>query len=298
MNPLLPATAGAACLALVLAGVALVRDRGPLWRFFDDAADGAPQARRGPVRGLLDTLGARTGPLVLRLMGRRSRSQVRRRLDAAGRPGGMDVDVYAARKGALFAVTALAAVLLLAQGAWFSALPLFGLGWIGIDVWVDGVARRRQAAIERDLPDLLDILAVCVNAGVAFRPALGRVGEAVGGPLGEEMQTTLRQMTLGAPTREAFNALRERNTSTSLGSFTTALMQAQEMGSPLVDALVDLAREMRRTSLQRARQRAQRAAPRVSLIVTTLIMPGAMLLTIAAIFLGSNVDFGGLFGGG
>lgn len=297
MNPLLPATASVACIALALAGVVAIRDKGPLWRF-EDGADDASLTRRGPVRRLLDALGVRTGPLVLRVMGRSSRAKVRRRLDAAGRPGGMDVDAYAARKGALFSITAFAAVLLLVQGAWFSALPLVALGWIGIDVWVDGLARRRQAAIERELPDLLDILAVCVGAGVAFRPALGRVGEAVGGPLGEEVETTLRQMTLGAPVREALAALRERNTSTSLGSFTTALMQAQEMGAPLVDALGDLAGEMRRTSLQRARQRAQRATPRVSLIVTLLIMPGAMLLAIAAVFLGSDVGLGGLLDGG
>ncbi|MCP9491483.1 MAG: type II secretion system F family protein [Solirubrobacteraceae bacterium MAG38_C4-C5] len=297
MNPLLPATASVACLALALAGVVAIRDKGPLWRF-EDGAEDASQIRHGRVRGLLDALGARTGPLVLRVMGRSSRAKVRRRLDAAGRPGGMDVDAYAARKGTLFVITAFAAVLLLVQGAWFSALPLVALGWIGVDVWVDGVARRRQAAIERELPDLLDILAVCVGAGVAFRPALGRVGEAVGGPLGEEVETTLRQMTLGAPVREALAALRERNTSTSLGSFTTALMQAQEMGAPLVEALGDLAGEMRRTSLQRARQRAQRATPRVSLIVTLLIMPGAMLLAIAAIFLGANVGLGGLLDGG
>ena len=67
--------------------------------------------------------------------------------------------------------------------------------------------RLRQERIERDLPDFLDILAVTVRAGLGYRPALLRVAEALGGPVGEEVLTALRQMDLGANRRDAFLAM-------------------------------------------------------------------------------------------
>ncbi len=110
------------------------------------------------------------------------------------------------------------------------------------------------------------------------------------------MLTVLRQMELGQERREAFLALRERNRSESLKSFVAAQLQAEELGVPLAEALNDIATDMRRTAYQAARRRAARAAPRVSLIVTTLIVPGAMLLILMAILIGSGVRESGLLG--
>ena len=75
-----------------------------------------------------------------------------------------------------------------------------------------------------------------------------------------------------------------------------AQLQAEELGVPLSEALNDIAEDMRRAAHQDARRRAARAAPRVSLIVTTLIVPGAMILILVALFLGSGVRDSGLLG--
>ena len=155
----------------------------------------------------------------------------------------------------------------------------------------------RQERIERDLPDFLDILAVTVRAGLGYRAALGRVAEALGGPIAEEMLTALRQMELGASRRQAFLALRERSESESLATFIAAQLQAEELGVPLSKALNDIAEDMRRSAHQNARRRASRAAPRVSLIVTTMIVPGAMILILVSILLGSDLSESGLLGG-
>ena len=94
--------------------------------------------------------------------------------------------------------------------------------------------------------------------------ALQRVAEALGGPVGEEMLTALRQMELGATRREAFLALRARNDSESLSTFVGAQLQAEELGVPLSEALNDIAQDMRRAAAQDARRRAARAAPRIA----------------------------------
>jgi tight adherence protein C len=278
---------------VAILGVVMVRDQGLAWRFEEELGTGTRERQ-----SLADILERRLGPAGEPLIRRIQldnpvrREKVRQRIDAAGRPGGLTVERYARRKGAFLVLGGGLGLFALVSGTWLSALALLFLGAFGFDAWLHGAARRRQEAIERGLPDFLDILAVCVSAGIAFRPALGRVAEASEGPLREEMQLVLRQISLGAPRREAFDALRHRNTSDGVGTFVTAVQQAEELGVPLTDALVDLARDMRQSAFQRARQRAQKATPRVSIVTTAVIAPGAVIIIIASLF--ANIDLGPL----
>jgi tight adherence protein C len=103
-------------------------------------------------------------------------------------------------------------------------------------------------------------------------------------------------MELGSDRRQAFLALRERNKSESLKSFVAAQLQAEELGVPLAEALNDIAGDMRRIAYQNARRDAQRAAPRVSLIVTTLIVPGAIILILLSVYYAGTGGGGNPFG--
>jgi tight adherence protein C len=297
IEPLVMALGGALCVLVAVAGLRLVRDPGPAARFASGPPAVAGERRReGPLRGLLDALGRRTQPAVLRTIDSEKRTKIRSRLDAAGRPDGMTtVEIYAARKGTWLVLLGVVGIFLCFQGQVVLGVPIAVLGWFWVDAWVWRSMKLRQAHIERDLPDFLDVLAVCVNAGVAFRPALARVAEARGGPLAEEVTVTLRQLSLGASRREAFEALRDRNRSEFLAQFVSALLQAEELGVPIADTLGELAREMRRSSHQRARQRAQRAAPQVTLVVTTFMVPAAMLIIAAALIVGTDIHVGGAF---
>jgi tight adherence protein C len=295
--PAIPAFIALVAYCLAIVGVSLVRDRGLVGRFDAELAVEGPK-RPGPVSRLGGVIGRRIGPLLTDRLDDEGRRKLRRRIDSAGRPGGMTVETYGQKKAVAIVLGAIGAVLFLIVGRWYVAIPVLALGVIWVDIRIDAGARRRQAHIERDLPDFLDILAVCVNAGIAFRPAMARVADALGGPLGEEIQTTLRQMALGASRRQAFEALRERNTSNFLGSFTSSLLQAEELGVPLADALVDLAKDIRRDAYQEARKKAQKVTPRVSLVVTTIIMPGALILIVGGLIIGSNIDFGAVFSSG
>jgi tight adherence protein C len=302
MTPALPALLAVACLALAVRGVVLVRDRGPIDRFesFDDGALGAgPGAERRPgvVTRFFEAAADRLAPRALRLIGPRRAREIRRRLDVAGRPGGLTVEAYIGRKAALVIGMGGTGLLLVLSGRLLFGVGLMAGGVVWMDAWLSGTGRRRQARIDLDLPDFLDVLAVNVSAGVGFQNGLRRVAVAVGGPLGEEVLATLRQMELGAPRREAFEALRGRNDSEDLSKFVTALLQAEELGVPLADVLIDIAKDMRRSAYQKARRRAQRAAPRVSLVVTTLIVPASVILIVVGLFLGSKFDAGSFLGG-
>jgi tight adherence protein C len=280
---------GIVVYVIAIMGVVAIRDKGPVARF-EQELSGERAERRSIGEWLEQRLGPAGAPIVgqLQLEHPARREKVRLRIDAAGRPGGLTLERYARRKGAFLVLGFGVAVFLLLSGSWISAVAVLFLGVFAFDAWLHGTGRRRQEAIERGLPDFLDILAVCVSAGIAFRPALARVSESSEGPLREEMHLVLRQIALGAPRREAFDALRARNTSEGVGTFVTAVQQAEELGVPLTDALVDLARDMRQMAFQRARQRAQKATPRVSIVTTAVIAPGAVIIIIAGLL--ANVD--------
>ena len=163
------------------------------------------------------------------------------------------------------------------------------MGWIGIDTWLSRTGRRRQAQLERDIPDFIDILAITVRAGIGYRAALHRVGTSLSGPAADEVLATLRQMDLGATRREAFEGLRSRNRSPTLDSFVAAQLQAEELGVPLADALGSIAADTRRAAAQAARTRAQRAAPRITIVVS-LLLPATMLLIGVGMYIGTGIS--------
>lgn len=288
IDPALTGLAGACCCGVALRGLVLLRTPSPVERRELSGELAEEARRRGPARHLLDLLGARLGPALLARMSDGRRQAIQRRLDLAGRPGGMNLERYTEIKAATLAIGVVTAILFLVAGAWLAAVIWLAFTWIGVDFWLSRTGRLRQARLERDLPDFIDILAITVRAGTGYRAALARVGGSLTGPAAEEVQATLRQMDLGATRREAFEALRRRNSSETLDAFVAAQLQAEELGVPLADALASIASDTRRSSAQNARRRAARAAPRVSLIAATLLLPATMLLIVVGMFISTG----------
>ncbi|MFD4572174.1 DUF5936 domain-containing protein [Streptomyces sp. NPDC058417] len=252
--------------------------------------------RTGAVGSLVDRLGMRYAPAVLRMMGPKQVARYRRRIDLAGNPGGLTIDRYAARRAVYGALGGVGGVVFLLRGDFFVALLLFAFAvfWTEVGIW--SAIRIRQDAIERTLPDFLDVLAVVVSAGLGFRQALDRVSSRYQGPWADEIRITLRQMDLGMSRREAFAELRRRNDSEQVAMFVTALQQGEELGAPIVDTLVAIAKDMRRTDAQNARRKAARAVPKATLMITTFMVPATLLLLAAGLLLGSGTDFSPLTG--
>ncbi|WP_438828764.1 DUF5936 domain-containing protein [Streptomyces klenkii] len=282
-------------VAVLVAGVVLCRSEA---RLPDDLALALEvgSTRTTVVGSAVDRLGMRYAPLVLRMMGGKRVAKVRSRIDRAGNPGGLTVDRYAARRAVYGALGFGGALVMAADGQFLLALLLvaFGLFWNEVGIWA--AVRERKAAIERTLPDFLDVLAVVVSAGLGFRQALERVAERYEGPWADELRITLRQMDMGVSRRQAFEELRRRNDSEQVAQFVTALQQGEELGAPIVDTLIAIAGDMRRVDAQLARRRAARAVPKATVVITTFMVPATMILLVAGFFLGSGTDFGDLMG--
>ncbi|QKV92821.1 type II secretion system F family protein [Streptomyces sp. NA02950] len=292
---LLLALAAGLSVAGIAYGVALYRSEAKLPADLAVALE-VGATRTTVVGSAVDRLGMRYAPLVLRLMGDKRVARVRRRIDLAGNPGGLTVDRYAARRAVYGGLGFGGALVMLMKGQILLALLLvaFGLFWIEVGIWA--AVRERRDAIERTLPDFLDVLAVVVSAGLSFRQALDRVAEKYEGPWADELRITLRQMDMGVSRRQAFEELRKRNDSEQVAQFVTALQQGEELGAPIVETLIAIANDMRRTDAQNARRRAARAVPKATVVITTFMVPGTMVLLVAGFFIGSGTDFGSVTG--
>ncbi|MEV5600994.1 DUF5936 domain-containing protein [Streptomyces sp. NPDC052299] len=253
-------------------------------------------SRTSATGSAIDRIGMRYAPRVLSLMGPRRVDRIRRKLDMAGNPRGLTVDRYAARRAVFGGLGILAALAMLMNGQVVLAVILLVYGLFWTDVIIRAAIARRKDDIERTLPDFLDVLAVVVSAGLGFRQALERVAEKYTGPWSDELRITLRQMDMGVSRRDAFDQLRRRNDSEQVSMFVSALQQGEELGAPIVDTLIQIANDMRRTDAQNARRKAAKAVPKATLIVTSFMLPGTIILIAVGFYYAANVNINEIFG--
>lgn len=253
----------------------------------------AKKSETGPISRLADTVGRELSPLL----GDGYRNVMTAKIIESGRDDYTDFSQFMSMKSKLAVLGAVPALLIcLYFGYWFVGLGFVVVLFFIPDIALWSKASERQQQIEDDLPDFLDVLAVTVSAGLSFRGALERVIERSDGPLSEEMRLTLRQMDVGQSRTEAFQDLRKRTRSESLESFITALLQSEELGAPLTDALNQIALDMRRVTAQRARKKAAQANPKISAVVSLVMVPATMVLIGVGMFFAVDIDFAELFG--
>lgn len=297
MLVLLVAVAVLGVLAVAAAGVRLMRSPVAWDRFDDVVADGARASTGRPQRSIVAGLASRLEDTAISLAGDRVVERYRHRLEAAGSPDGITARSFLGRKAAYTVVFTIAGLAFLLNGNMFTGVALPLLGFFLQDLWLNRAVRTRQDALERDLPDFLDVLSITVEAGLGFQSALRRVGAAMAGPLGQEIERVLQQMSLGTPRREALDMMRRRNDSEILAQFVTALLQAEELGAPLARALRTMADDLRDQWYQKARREAARAAPRISMIISFTLVPASMIVILTAILMSSGFSVSQLTGG-
>lgn len=290
-----------ATLALVIFVLGYRQFRGNASEYLDaDDLILLHEERRREASGklsLLERLAGRFVPTLRRLIGPRGTRWLQRQIDQAGRPEGITVDGLLRRVAWWLILLLPVMVLALLQGSLLLMLmcPIMALTLpIGR---VAAASRGRRESIDRDLPDFLDILAVTVSAGIAFRAALARVAQRFEGPLAEEVRLALDQLTHGAPLRVAFLQMQSRSGSVAMEQFVRAFLQSEELGAPLAETLNQIALDMRRSNAQLLRRKAAETAPRVTLVTSLVLVPGALLLVIVGMFLGANVDLSSITGG-
>lgn len=141
--------------------------------------------------------------------------------------------------------------------------------------------RERQRAVERSLPDFLDMLTFTVEAGLGLVPALKRVSKNFMGALGEEMRGALIQIELGFSRQEALEDLTKRLPSSDVDQFVEAILLSDRLGTSLARTLRVQSNLLRTRRRQRAEVKAQTAPIRIIPALVFFFLPSLLLIYLA-----------------
>jgi tight adherence protein C len=168
-------------------------------------------------------------------------------------------------------------------------LGILGCGLLGFR-WPLAKLRRaakdRQQAIFRALPDTLDLLTICVEAGLGINAALQAVvARGRPGPMRDELERTLREMQLGKPRIQAWRDIAARVNLRELSSFSIAMVQAEQMGTGLSKTLKVQSQLLREARWRYAQERAQTAPVKMSIPLALFIFPVIFIVIFGPILL-------------
>jgi tight adherence protein C len=177
------------------------------------------------------------------------------------------------------------------HGGMLGASVLLGHSLPGI--WLRRRIRARQRAIDRSLPYTLDLLIACLEGGLSLDASLAKVVEHVDGPLAAEIRLTLQEMTLGRPAGEAMKGLGERTGAPDLKRLTGSIVQAEQMGIGITDAMRTLAQDSRVRRRQRAEEMARKAPIKMVPVLIFVVLPSLIIVVMGPAVLMMMKIFGG-----
>jgi len=222
----------------------------------------------------------RLGGLFGRIMPAKNLEQLDHQLMIAGNPLGLHGrEFYGIR------------VLFIILGSWLSLLILrrgleplnlivaFLAFFIGIFLprnFLRSRVRKRQNSIRRGLPDALDMMSVCAEAGLGFDQTLQRVSEYWKTPLGIEFGRVVAEMEMGVSRQQALRNLADRLDVPELSSFVAVIIQSDKLGMSIADTLRGQAQQMRIERRFRAQEEARKVPLKMLFPMILLIFPAMM----------------------
>lgn len=219
------------------------------------------------------------------------RRKLRQRLASAGDPSGLTVNDVVQLKlfclllalpigyyfGSTYSLGTPSTLLIILA----ATVPLFFLP----DILLGEMAEKRQEQITMALPDFMDLLGITITAGVGFDLAMNHVVGRMKGPLAEELDRMLQQLRLGIPRRNAYRKVIWRNESDALRAYFSALVQADELGTPIAEILEWQASTLRHQRIQLARRKGNKASNKISLVLATILLFSLVFIILATLVL-------------
>ncbi len=154
-----------------------------------------------------------------------------------------------------------------------------GAGYLGFylpNMFVENLVQRRQQAIGQSFPDALDMLLICVQAGMSIEAAFGKVAKEVASQsleLAEEFSLTTAELSYLQDRRQAFDNLGKRTGVTVIKAVATALIQAERYGTPVSQALRVMAKESRDMRMSEAEKKAAALPPKLTVPMIVFFLP-------------------------
>jgi tight adherence protein C len=152
------------------------------------------------------------------------------------------------------------------------------LTWFGPALLVGTRAQRRMDRVDRDLPELIDLLIATIEAGLGFAGSIQLVADRFDGPLGQELRLTLREQNMGLSTERALENLLDRCETPSVRAFVRAISQGESLGVSIGTMLRNLAVETRKRRRQKATEQVQKAPVKMLFPLVLLVFPVLLIV--------------------
>jgi pilus assembly protein TadC len=168
----------------------------------------------------------------------------------------------------------------------FTVLMGFAAGWIFPDFWLKGRVKKIKDAIVKELPDTVDLLALCVNAGLDFMMAIKYIIEKSPPTLiMEELNNMMQEIGVGKTRRDALRDMAHKYDLPDLYTFVRTLIQADRMGTSVAEALNILSEDMREARFRRGEAMALKAPLKMLVPLLFCIFPVVAILVAGPIFI-------------
>lgn len=228
---------------------------------------------------ILSPLTSDLAAVLTRFTPRSIRRLVEAKLAAAGGFGGLNTDEFLLLCGflAIAIPSIVAGVAGMFGAAWNKivgvALIALAFSLVLPFIMLREKIARRKGSMQKDLPDVLDLLTVSVEAGLGFDGALAKLSEKMKGALVEEFNRVLQEIRIGMPRRDALHAMGTRCAVADVSLFTTSLVQADQLGVSIGQVLRVQSASMREKRRQRTQEKAMKAPIKMMLPLVFFIFP-------------------------
>ncbi|MEO8356303.1 MAG: type II secretion system F family protein [Chloroflexota bacterium] len=240
----------------------------------------------------------RVGEFSARFTPQKAIQDTARRLELAGNPWPIDASTFLALRFILAVVFGgfLTAVILISPPSsssdnfMYIGGATFG-GFFLPHLMLTSKITKRQTEIRKAMPDALDLLTICVEAGLGFDAAMSKVSEKWENELSFAFARAIREVQLGKVRREALRDMAERLGIPEMTSFVAAIIQSEQLGVSMAKVLRIQSDQMRMKRRQRAEEEAHKAPIKMIIPMALLIFPSIMIiiLTPAAIQIMENL---------
>jgi tight adherence protein C len=205
------------------------------------------------------------------------------RLSAAGIRGTAATDIFFASQ---FLTPAAGAVIgtLIGTNTLSYVLGLGAIGYIAPNMWLNWMTNARRKRIRRSIPDSLDLMVICVDAGLGLDQALLRVGTELGvsyPDIQEEFLQVNREQRAGRPRLEAWQNLADRTQIEEFTAFVSMLAQTDRFGTPIIRALSRLSEDIRQKRRQHAEEAAAKTKIKIIFPLVLCIFPCIFIVLLA-----------------
>lgn len=236
-----------------------------------------------------------------RLLGFGPGSDVTKRLAMAGYRQPEHAEIFSAAKFVLPFVAAFGAWFFLQDNRLFGTIVAAGVGFLLVDLWLTHAIRKRQDLMRLSLPDALDLLSICMEAGLGLDQALLRVGHElrVSHPdLSTEFLLVNLEQRAGKPRMEAWRNMADRTGIESIRSFVNMLVQTERFGTPISKSLGAFSDALRVKRRQQAEEMAAKTTIKMIFPLVLFIFPSLFIVLLAPAIILIMRNLGSAFAGG